>query len=715
MWTPFAAPTLSDSDWARLRSNVAGLVRAGLGPKLIRLAFKDATGTPHGQSLLGEENAAEFDLVTGLKSGLVGSISNADTLSFAGAVAVGAAIQSANLVVPWRPGRADVVNASDVKYSPATGTRMRSGMPRTYARVSGYAGPWTTTPLSLTNEFFVRLALAHSNPAYYSNVSVIYNDTKKWQWADTRGRMMLPVDLSLINDASYMYYVNQYATDQTTFITDFLDAYSRLLEYNVSSGLGGYVDTSLTPSLLSTQDTTLQSVLNSTTMCYPLVGNPIICAILKPDGSGNTIFTIHSLKTGWAAFGLGESMMDGDVIIGYPNQNKTSTAFITTYSHGININYNPVWQQIDLVTDIPVPKWAKLSFSAVHVDNFSPDSGRSGKSIAGKFIFAVSSYPPANVLTGGSALASSFFQHEISGVFGDSAATDGFGIVDGTGVKSLSQAAVVAISVGALVLGVGLFVLSIWVWRRRMTAPQQALREQPQIQNSKPVTEYFVRGSAETLIIDNEIEVLRDTTHFKVSSSPLPSSVHTSYKSHIQTPATTRPVTLSSAGTNTLHASALVEQPRQRPQDHFQEKGESLFQAMNNTIAASITAEKNPQNRASTYDEIQSNIKQLLEQGGSSVFPADPISWTSTQVALWLVEIGVSALDITRIVFDEKINGRVLLVTRVSDLCSVLGITRFGERALFEEGVGALKRRCKEFEESGNSARQGDEPPLYLG
>ncbi|ORY36530.1 heme peroxidase [Rhizoclosmatium globosum] len=329
-WSSSYTPSMSDVDWATLRANVAAQVAMGLGPKMIRAGFTDAasynsktgTGGPHAQSLLLAKNADALQFVRSLKTGISGYISNADVISFAAAAAVSAA---SNRTVTWRPGRADALNATDAAFPASDGQTVplwnaadvrawfaRLGftsdrdavvlmgghtLGNCHLQVSGYAGPWTTTPLLLTNEFYTRLVTASTSPSLYSNVSVTFNGTTKWQWADNRGRMMLPVDMNMIRDPTYFSLIKEYAADNDKFMNDFVDAYGRLLELGVASILLNPVDSSL-----SRNQTTIDKPESAST-CYPQASNPIVCFSSQSDNKGSTIFTVHSIKPGWVAFG----------------------------------------------------------------------------------------------------------------------------------------------------------------------------------------------------------------------------------------------------------------------------------------------------------------------------------------------------------------------------------------------------------------------------
>jgi len=92
---------------------------------------------------------------------------------------------------------------------------------------SGFSGPWTFSPTSFSNDFFVQLL----------------NNTwtkKKWngpeQYEDSTGKlMMLPADLALIKDPEFKKIVQEYAADEAKFFKDFAAAFQKLEELGVKA------------------------------------------------------------------------------------------------------------------------------------------------------------------------------------------------------------------------------------------------------------------------------------------------------------------------------------------------------------------------------------------------------------------------------------------------------------------------------------------------
>jgi cytochrome c peroxidase len=152
--------------------------------------------------------------------------------------------------IPWRPGRSDreatfctpdgrlpdAAKASDH----LRGIFYRMGfndqeivalagahaLGRCHADRSGYDGPWTFSPITLTNDFYTLLL------------------GEKWQWKKWKGPaqyedkktktlMMLPADMALVQDKAMRKYVEKYAADNDAFFKDFSDVIVKLFELGV--------------------------------------------------------------------------------------------------------------------------------------------------------------------------------------------------------------------------------------------------------------------------------------------------------------------------------------------------------------------------------------------------------------------------------------------------------------------------------------------------
>ncbi|KAJ3061550.1 heme peroxidase [Podochytrium sp. JEL0797] len=286
----------------------------GLGPQLVRLAFHDSIqpGGMRGMwrvgSAAGNTDANFVDsLLTGVPAG---AISFSDALAYSAAVSLSAA-NTHNAAVKFRPGRRDAMQAGNITLPIATwdSASLRTfwtnlgftsdqdvvalmgahSFGNCHPQVSGYSGPWTSTPLTLTNEFFRLLSPNKNGVSTFNNVTITFNGTSNWQWEDDTGKVMLPVDMSLAQDSQYQQWVNLYASDEPTFVNDFVRVYAKLLELNLSpDNLGPFVDASLAPPPAPATP--------PNTACYPnnTLSNPVICATITNTkmASRNSLCTL---------------------------------------------------------------------------------------------------------------------------------------------------------------------------------------------------------------------------------------------------------------------------------------------------------------------------------------------------------------------------------------------------------------------------------------
>jgi cytochrome c peroxidase len=92
---------------------------------------------------------------------------------------------------------------------------------------SGFWGPWTRAPTTVSNEYFRELV---ENKWTIKTT----HKGKPWdgpiQFEDPTGDlMMLPTDIVLIQDAEFRKYVEAYAKDQDLFFKDFKAAFEKLM------------------------------------------------------------------------------------------------------------------------------------------------------------------------------------------------------------------------------------------------------------------------------------------------------------------------------------------------------------------------------------------------------------------------------------------------------------------------------------------------------
>ncbi|RKF82356.1 Cytochrome c peroxidase, mitochondrial [Golovinomyces cichoracearum] len=233
------------------------------GPVLVRLAWH-ASGTYDKETGTGGSNGATMRFAPesnhGANSGLSAAreflepikekfpwISYSDLWILAGVVAIQ---EMQGPLIPWRPGRQDKDMSSctpDGRLPDATQGRKHlrdifgrmgfndqeivalSGahaLGRCHVDRSGFEGPWTFSPTTLTNDYF-RLLLEEK---WHTRK---WNGPKQYEDKSTKTLMMLPTDMSLISDKSFVKWVSKYAKDNEAFFKDFSNVIVKLFELGV--------------------------------------------------------------------------------------------------------------------------------------------------------------------------------------------------------------------------------------------------------------------------------------------------------------------------------------------------------------------------------------------------------------------------------------------------------------------------------------------------
>jgi len=233
------------------------------GPVILRLAWH-ASGTYDVASNTGGSNYAtmRFDpeSLHGANAGLNVArgimeqikaqfpwISYGDLWTLGGVAAVQ---EMAGPKIPWRPGRIDgfaeqatpdgrLPDASQgAAHLRAIFERMgfndqeivalsgAHALGRCHADRSGFVGPWTFSPTTLTNDYF---KLLFSESWVWKK----WNGPKQLEDKKTKSLMMLPTDYVVISDKSFKKYAKAYADDNDLFFKDFSAVVAKLFELGV--------------------------------------------------------------------------------------------------------------------------------------------------------------------------------------------------------------------------------------------------------------------------------------------------------------------------------------------------------------------------------------------------------------------------------------------------------------------------------------------------
>lgn len=152
--------------------------------------------------------------------------------------------------IPWRPGRAD----RDVSYCTPDG-RLPDGskeqkhlraifnrmgfndqeivalsgahaLGRCHTDRSGFEGPWTFSPTTLTNDYYK--LLLEEKWGYRK-----WDGPKQFQDVSSKSLMMLPTDMALIKDKSFRSHVERYAKNNEDFFKEFSNVIVKLFELGV--------------------------------------------------------------------------------------------------------------------------------------------------------------------------------------------------------------------------------------------------------------------------------------------------------------------------------------------------------------------------------------------------------------------------------------------------------------------------------------------------
>ncbi|KAF2155652.1 class II peroxidase [Myriangium duriaei CBS 260.36] len=233
------------------------------GPVLVRLAWH-ASGTYDKETGTGGSNGATMRFAPegdhGANAGLKAArdflepvkeqfpwITWSDLWTLSGVCAIQ---EMQGPAIPWRPGRAD----RDVSFCTPDGRLPDASKAQDHLRAifyrmgfddreivalsgahalgrchtdrSGFEGPWTFSPTTLTNDYYK--LLLEEKWSYRK-----WNGPKQFQDVSSKSLMMLPSDMALIKDKSFRPHVERYAKDNEAFFKEFSDVVVRLFELGV--------------------------------------------------------------------------------------------------------------------------------------------------------------------------------------------------------------------------------------------------------------------------------------------------------------------------------------------------------------------------------------------------------------------------------------------------------------------------------------------------
>ncbi|KAJ7272089.1 cytochrome c peroxidase [Mycena haematopus] len=262
--------TPSKEDYQKVYNKIAEVLdEAGdyddgsYGPVILRLAWH-ASGTYDVASNTGGSNYAtmrfEPEALHGANAGLNVArgimeqikaqfpwISYGDLWTLGGVAAVQ---EMAGPKIPWRPGRIDgfaehVTPDGRLPDASQGAAHLRAifgrmgfndqeivalsgahALGRCHADRSGFVGPWTFSPTTLTNDYF---KLLFSESWVWKK----WNGPKQLEDKSTKTLMMLPTDYVVVSDKSFKKFAKAYADDNDLFFKDFSAVVSKLFELGV--------------------------------------------------------------------------------------------------------------------------------------------------------------------------------------------------------------------------------------------------------------------------------------------------------------------------------------------------------------------------------------------------------------------------------------------------------------------------------------------------
>jgi cytochrome c peroxidase len=176
------------------------------------------------------------------------NISYGDLWTLAGVAAIQ---EMGGPIIPWRPGRVDGTAADcppegrlpdganpspqhprDIFYRMGFNDQEivaligAHTLGRCHADRSGFDGPWTDSPTTFSNSYFVEILGR-------TWVEKKWTGPKQFADKESGNLMMLPADMAFVKDKEFKKWVETYAKDEEKFFNDFAAAWKKLLELGV--------------------------------------------------------------------------------------------------------------------------------------------------------------------------------------------------------------------------------------------------------------------------------------------------------------------------------------------------------------------------------------------------------------------------------------------------------------------------------------------------
>jgi len=263
-------PAALNDEWTQIYKEIQALLDnpayddGSFGPVLVRLAWHAAGTYDAINSKDGGSNGATMrfspESAHGANAGLKvardllepikqrhPNVSYADLWTFASVVAIEA---MGGPKIPWRNGRSDAPSAAACPPDGRLPNASRGSdhvraifyrmglndkeivalagahaLGRCHKDRSGYDGPWTNSPTTFSNDYYVQLLERKWTPRSWDG-PLQYED-------ETKTLMMLPADLAFVQDPIFEDWTRKFAANEDLFFESFSQAFSKLLELGV--------------------------------------------------------------------------------------------------------------------------------------------------------------------------------------------------------------------------------------------------------------------------------------------------------------------------------------------------------------------------------------------------------------------------------------------------------------------------------------------------